>query len=271
MVEVEPIDNNQIKLEKKEENKFLLTDEYIIKANDLFRRKDSTENPLTKNEQAQLEEAEAIRKREINSIIPDFSFEFIPVSAEQYELAINYFNKVQMFNNSGALYNQNLYLEKLRNWDKNPESIRNSFETISENKKKGDHNLIEEIKLYRNSNVTFKKEDWQKITNGSATESEMKKYEDKIHILQLKIKNIIPDHLIEAVRYDPSLIGDVLLSVRSYRGETASKQNSIKNNIENYRATIKRFEELVKPNSGPSFVNHSLPNTSPTQASGRYR
>ncbi len=208
-----------------------------------------------RDEKKRLETLTKNGKDEIERIDPDISFEKImglpgnPVeSEEQYNLAIKYFTDIQDLAKSGKLYSQNLYLEKLRNPDKDPESIEKSFKKTSEDREKKYQKLNKDTKNLIPNSPFINSYKWDKFLtaskSGKATNQDKETFRKKIEKQQLILDATIPDYYREAVRYVPSLVKEAIDSVKENYNITWQKRATLRNSIPLRQKRIKEFMDL---------------------------
>lgn len=254
MMELEPKINKgkPIEVEKIEKSELLLTDIEIKEANDLFKRKDSKENPLLGNDIARLEELTTKRNAEKEKIIPEFSFEGIAglkddePAEEQHELAIKYFNNIIGLakEHPDDFRKQALYYEKLINWDNDPKNLHSSFEKISEKKKSAFDKLTEDIFENKNSICLMKEKEWDRLRDKTdeISAEEMKIYENTIRKDRLVIMYKIPDHYIEAAIWMPSLAKEALSEVKKLYKIKGYQRISLKNSLSIRKDRVHLFD-----------------------------
>lgn len=277
--------NNEKQAAKEGENP-LMTDEEIREANNLYRRKESKENPLLGNDLDRLKKLSEKRQEKINKIIPsNLSYESIAglqgdkIAREQHELAIKYFNKIIELakEHPDDFRKQALHYEKLTNWENDPKDIWNNdprnlisnYETIYDKKEIAFNKLSDEIHDNRNSTCLMKEKEWDRLRDKTdeIPAEKMKIYENKIWKDRLVIMYKIPDYYIEAVIWMPSLAKEALSEVKKLYQIKSSKRAALKESLSTRKGRVDLFD-VAKKNWDKKFTNRPLPNTSLTPTYG---
>jgi hypothetical protein len=189
---------------KKEESK-PITDEEIVEANWLFKSgKDS----------ARLAELKAWREKERDIIFRQFDHEIIfgvkpGDSNKEYQAAERHYESIIEMKGNGTLDDFALKVERLQNWEKSPDEVKNGFSEIKRNKKVEFNKLIIDVKSARNARFV-KKDDWNNFLERAKggekiSKPEMDFFKKAIIIQDLELKNDIPNYRGEAAIYLPDL------------------------------------------------------------------
>lgn len=242
-----------------------ITNEEIKRGNNLFAKKNSAS--LNPDEENELKKITTNREINIKKIFPDFSFEVItelqgtrPEAEEQYKLAKQYFtNIIRLSKTPGAVYNLALNIEKLKNWEKDPQKIETSFPQIYEDRKSKFNQLNKQIKIAQSGHTKINQ--WEnRIT--TSQDANPKKYldlfNDAIIKEELTIKGIFPNHLREAVLYQPTLAEEGLDSLKkNYDLMKSSRRKNLKKSLALHKTNIDRLKAIIEK------INNQTTKTAP--------
>jgi len=254
MVQVESINRNQINQEKIEEGKPSITDLEITEANKLF--KSSKKNPLSVNDEVRLEKLRTKRKETLNNLFPEFSLKNITGlegadAGAQYELAKKYFEKIiAMKGKSDATYNYAFKIEKLQNWEEDPENLKKTFPSVFKKRQDEYLELTQDINSIKTSNF-IKTREWNKFVKNSelnnVTEREITKFRFAINKLRLTVKSLLPDYYREAVLYLPYLAKDADISLEdNFRYMNGQRRSNLRKSLNLHQGKIDQFEAAEK-------------------------
>ncbi len=234
-----------------------ITDEEIAKANSLFKRKDSKEEPLNRGELAQLEGLTAKRQKEIDLIFPEFSYEVIyglkgtpEESVKQYKAAINFYDVIiEMRKKPGTIKDFALRLEKLQNWDISPERVEIIFADKFERKRKEYIELIEKVNREKYVKFPETNEGWEAFlekakSRESISKGEMGRFGKAIEKQELALTAYIPQYRREGVIFlSEKAEGWSRELVNIYSGK---KMRALRSCIEFRRERVEQFVSVKK-------------------------